>query len=72
MTTSTYIVLVKAEGQTPSTKAFQKSADANSFAKNQVEGDAERAEIYEIEGVDDARKATAALKLGRGKLIGAR
>ncbi len=50
-------------------KAFDSRAKANAFAQSQVADNADAAEIYEVSGVDDVRKAIAAVKMSEGTLI---
>jgi hypothetical protein len=45
-------------------KGFTAWQDAICFAQAQVDEDAEKAIIYEVTGVDDARKAVAAVEMG--------
>lgn len=50
-------------------KAFSDRRSASAYARSQVEGDAERANVYEVEKVDNARQAVEALKMGAGTLV---
>ncbi len=51
-------------------KGFTLRQDAIVFAQAQVNEDAEKAIIYEVAGVDDARKAVAAVEMGEGVFVG--
>lgn len=53
-------------------KAFSGLEDAELFASQQVQEEAEIAEVYEAAGVDDPRKAIDALKLGEATFLFAR
>lgn len=50
-------------------KGFTARQDAIVFAQAQVNEDAEKAIIYEVAGVDDARKAIAAVEMGEGAFV---
>jgi len=52
-------------------KAFSNRTDAKTHADLQVllDEDVDRVEIYEVAGVDDARKAIAAVEAGEGKFL---
>jgi len=66
-----FVVVCKPIQEKGSFKAFSNRADAGTYADFQVllgEGIV-RAESYEVPGVDDARKAIAAVERGEGKLI---
>jgi hypothetical protein len=66
-----FIVVSKPMGTTPY-KAFSRRDAAVSFGCALVEEDADIAAIYEVSGVEDARKAVAALKMGEATFIDAR
>jgi len=52
-------------------KAFSTRLAADSYASEQVNQDAERAIILDVRGVEDARKAIAAVQMGEGTLVNA-
>ncbi len=55
-------------------KAFSNRTDATTHAELQVllDEDVDRAEIYEVAGTDDARKAIAAVEASEGKFLDAK
>lgn len=55
-------------------KAFSIRTDATTHAELQVllDEDVDRAEIYEVSGIDDARKAIAAVEASEGKFLDAK
>jgi hypothetical protein len=61
-----FAVLVTTAGEKPSLKVFGTRLDARSHAQKQIDEGADRADIYEIPHIDDARKAKAALEMGEG------
>jgi len=67
-----FVVVIKSL-EAGSSKAFSRVEDAHTFASQQVEEEeAEIAEVYEVAGVEDARKATEALKRGEATFLFAR
>lgn len=50
-------------------KAFSHRAEASSFAKTQIDGDAERADLYEVIDINDARLAVEAVRAGRANWV---
>jgi hypothetical protein len=66
-----FVIVCKPIQEKGSFKAYSNRTDARTYADFQVllgEG-VDRAESYEVPGVDDARKAIAAVERGEGKLI---
>jgi hypothetical protein len=61
-----FAVLVSAVGEVPTLKFFSYRASARSYAYAQIEVGADQADIYEVPNIDDARKAKAALEMGKG------
>ena len=61
-----FAVHVFVGGEKPSLKFFEHRASARSFADERVQDGADRADIWDLPGVDDARKAMAALRMGEG------
>lgn len=73
METATFVVVCKPIQESAS-KAFSSRTDAITHADLQVllDEDVDRAEIYEVAGVDDARQAIAAVDAGEGKFLDAK
>lgn len=67
-----FAVHVLSVGEAPTLKFFSQRASARSFAETQVQDGADRADIYELSNIDDARKAKAALEMGEGIWLEAR
>ena len=63
-----YIVNVTTAGERSDLKAFERKADAISFAEGQTENGAEEADVFEVDGANDARAAKAALEHGENRL----
>ena len=53
-------------------KAFSQRSTAVDYANQKVRDDAEHAMVYEVVGIEDARKAVAAVEMGKGVLIDAK
>ena len=70
--TAMYVVFVMTAGEKPSLKVFSARSDATSYAKAHVEAGSDTADVYEVEGVTDARAAKAALEMGNGRFVEAR
>jgi hypothetical protein len=67
-----YVVFVLTRGEKPSLKVFSQRSDAALYAKAQVDAGSDTADVYEVEGVSDARAAKAALEMGEGRFVEAR
>lgn len=53
-------------------KAFSSRSTAVSWAAEQVDQDAESAKVFDVPGIEDARKAVAAAQEGEGILVDTR
>lgn len=53
-------------------KAFSARPSAAAFATESVTREAEKAIIIQVDGIDDARKAIAAVEMGEGRVVDAR
>jgi hypothetical protein len=69
---SMYAVFTMAEDAKPDLKFFSLRSDAGAHAVGKINGGADTADIYEIDGVTDARAAKAALEMGKGRFVEAR
>jgi hypothetical protein len=69
---SMYAVFAITDGTGPDLKFFSLRSEAASHATAKISGGADTADVYEIEGVEDARAAKAALEMGEGRFVEAR
>jgi|ERR1700747_3727571 len=72
MADNTYVVYLVGPDIPHRFKHFTSLSDARAYAEGQANMRAERAEIYRVAGVTDARAAVAAVRMGQAELAEAR
>ena len=64
-----YVVFAISEEAEPDFKVFVHRPDASAYATAAARNGADTADVYQIDGVSDARAAKAALQMGEGHFI---